>query len=60
MHEKIGTAFYVAPEVLDKEYDMRCDLWSVGVVTFVLLSGNLPFKGYNTATLYKKIREADF
>jgi len=60
MREKIGTAWYVAPEVLNKQYDMRCDLWSVGVVTFALLSGSLPFTGQNAAALYKKIREADY
>ena len=60
MHEKIGTAFYVAPEVLDRKYDMRCDLWSLGVVTFALLSGDLPFKSYTAAELNKKIREAEY
>ena len=43
MKETIGTAWYVAPEVFDGAYDKRCDLWSIGVVTYVLLSGNLPF-----------------
>ena len=59
MHDKTGTEFYIAPEVLDRKYDKRCDLWSLGVVTFALLSGDLPFKGIGTA-LHKKIREANY
>ena len=60
MHDKIGTAWYVAPEVLDRKYDKRCDLWSVGVVTYVLLSGNLPFYGSNRSALNERIRKADY
>ncbi|KAL7516821.1 hypothetical protein ACHAWX_001798 [Stephanocyclus meneghinianus] len=45
MTDKVGTLYSMAPEVLMESYDQRCDLWSVGVVTYLLLSGIQPFWG---------------
>jgi len=45
MKTSCGTLAYVAPEVLKKNYNLQCDLWSMGVIVFCLLSGHMPFHG---------------
>ena len=43
LDEKLGTAYYIAPEVIKKSYTEKCDLWSCGVIMYILLSGEPPF-----------------
>jgi len=45
MHASCGTLSYIAPEVLHGGYTSQCDLWSIGVVAFLLLAGTMPFSG---------------
>lgn len=53
---RCGTPFFVAPEIIRKEsYDQRADMWSVGVIIYLLLSGRLPFTGQNAHMLFSEV-----
>ena len=54
---KVGTAYYVSPEILKGEYSEKCDIWSAGVILYILLSGDPPFNGPNDVSIYQKISE---
>lgn len=43
LEEKLGTAYYIAPEVIKKSYNEKCDMWSCGVIMYILISGEPPF-----------------
>ncbi len=55
MHSILGTPYYVAPEVLKGEYDEKCDIWSIGAMTYLMLCGEPPFNGNSNNEIFKKI-----
>ena len=51
-----GTAAYIAPEVLKgEEHTFRLDFWSLGVIVFEFLTGNLPFNADTSAKVFENI-----
>ena len=59
LKSKVGTAYYVSPEVLRGNYTEKCDIWSVGVILYLLLTGEPPFNGQNDQIIYSKILKFD-
>lgn len=55
-----GTAYYIAPEMLGTNYTEKCDLWSCGVILYVMLSGNAPFNGPNSKSILAKVKQAKY
>lgn len=50
--QRVGSCYYTAPEVLNGKYDYRCDIWSLGVLCYMLLSGSPPFYGKTVDDVY--------
>lgn len=60
LEEKLGTPYYIAPEVLGKNYGAKCDIWSIGVICFILMSGIPPFNGKDDTEIMRAVRSGKF
>lgn len=60
LNSMVGTPYYIAPEVLAGFYGKECDIWSLGVVMFFLLSGEQPFTSESLPDIYKRISTAAY
>ena len=60
MHTRAGTPYYIAPEVLAGTYGMECDIWSLGVILYILVAGYPPFYGNTDTEILRKVRNNDY
>ena len=56
LSSKVGTSYYVPPEILAGNYNEKCDIWSSGIILYILLSGEPPFNGPNDETIFARIK----
>lgn len=56
----VGTPYYIAPEVLRQSYDKSCDIWSCGVIAYILLCGYPPFNGSNNDETHRSILKGQY
>ena len=59
-HALIGSAYYIAPEVISRNYTEKCDIWSCGIIMYILLTGRPPFNGQTEDDIMKKIKIGTF
>lgn len=55
-----GISYFLAPEVIEKNYSQKCDVWSCGVILYMLLSGEPPFDGATDFEVVQRIKNGKF
>ncbi|KAK2995891.1 hypothetical protein RJ640_028299 [Escallonia rubra] len=59
LNDIVGSAYYVSPEVLRRSYSVEADIWSIGVITYILLCGSRPFWARTESGIFRSVLRAD-
>ena len=60
MQAPSGSPYYIAPEVFEQNYTYKCDLWSMGVVMYILRSGKVPFPGVCNKDIIENVMKGEY
>jgi len=60
MNAKVGSPYYIAPEVLNGQYDQTCDIWSLGVILYIFLVVVPPFNGASDKEIYEAVLKGEY
>ena len=55
--ELIGSPYYMAPEVIDKKYNNKCDIWSIGIILYFIMTKKKPFTGFSLEEIFSSIKD---
>jgi calcium-dependent protein kinase len=56
----VGTSYYIAPEVIAMNYDERCDIWSAGIILYMLTTAMPPFDGDNDRQIMERVKKLQY